>query len=140
MTQVGAAGITHHFGPAHSVTIVVFGFHVFFGDRFVEAGPSGAGIEFRIRIEQFVAARCAAIHSRLLRVVIFSSEGGFGALHPADLILLRSEFFFPFLFCFLNFLHTVIVRQPLVLKFRPFVRSYAPIQFPPGNVGVKEDL
>ena len=123
VAQVGAAGITHHFGPAHSVAVVVFGFHVFFGDGFVEAGPSAAGIEFRARIEQFVSARGAAIHSRLFRIVIFSREGRFGALHPADLVLFRCEFFLPVLFGFLNFLHTVIVRHASLFSVGPTGRS-----------------
>ena len=51
VSKMRSAGTAHGFGARHSVTSIFIGSDTFRIDGLIEAGPSGAGIEFRTGIE-----------------------------------------------------------------------------------------
>ena len=66
--QVRVASRAQHLGASHEKRAVGFGAHVLFGDRLIEAWPSGARLELGIRIEQRRGAADAPIQP--FRVVL----------------------------------------------------------------------
>lgn len=112
MSQVCSAFAAHDFSPAHAVGVVFFGLDILIADWLVEAGPARSGIIFRIGIEQFVSASDALVHAGLSCLVVLACKWTFCSFHSANLVLLGSKFFFPFLVGLLNFVfHVAIVLQ-----------------------------
>jgi hypothetical protein len=56
MTQVASASAANHFVTVHSITLVIIHGNGRIVRGFVEAGPSGTGIEFCIRFKKFLLA------------------------------------------------------------------------------------
>lgn len=51
MAEVGATPAAHHFYPAHKEAMILFGFDILPRGRRPETGPTGAGIELRLRVK-----------------------------------------------------------------------------------------
>ena len=99
---MGTAFITHDFNTAHAVTVIGGGLDGVPVHGRVETRPAGAGIEFGVGTEEFIAATSAAVNARVFTIMIFTGEGALGAFLPADGILFRRQFFFPFLVGFVG--------------------------------------
>src|SRR6266481_5348487 len=95
----GATG----FGAGHAVRAVGVFAHVLLVGRGVEAGPTGAGIEFGFGIEQRCAAGDALIHPRLVVVPVLAAEGTLGARFARHVVLLGCKLLAPFGFGFRYF-------------------------------------
>jgi hypothetical protein len=95
MAKVRIATRTGHRDPAHSVAVVFGHLHIFLGDGRPEAGPSCAGFEFGIGIEQRRSAAGAAKNSFIVQVPIFPGKGAFRPVMTGDLKGLRGELLLP---------------------------------------------
>ena len=77
MAEVGVALAALHFRARHAVGAIGFFHHIFLGDRRVETGPAGAGIEFGVGAEKFGAATDAAENAFVMDVEIRAGERRF---------------------------------------------------------------
>src|SRR5262245_46340135 len=110
MSKVSAAPAANGLSPGHAVACVFFRLDASSVNWFVKARPTGTGIIFCIRIEQFIPTRCAFVYARVFCLVILSGKRTLRSFHAADFVLLGGEYFFPLLVGFLNFvLHASIV-------------------------------
>jgi hypothetical protein len=95
MTYVRATGTAADFGADHAVRHIPNFLHDVFGYRIKIAGPSASGIKLCIRTEQRSIATNTMVDAVVLRIRIFSGEGGLGAAFHTDPELLRGQFGFP---------------------------------------------
>ena len=110
--KVSAALAADDLRSGHSVACVFFSLDTFVLDGFIEARPARAGIIFCIRIEQFIPTCCTLVYARVFCLVVFAGKRTLRSFHSADFVLLGSEYFFPFLVGFFDFvLHQAIVLQ-----------------------------
>src|SRR3972149_6036326 len=86
--QVGVALGAQRLDAAHPVAQVVFGTYRLRAHRLPETGPAGAGLIFRVRDKQCIAATDAVIDAGLLLQVVCSRERRLGGLLPGDGVLL----------------------------------------------------
>jgi pyridoxamine 5'-phosphate oxidase len=82
-------------GAAHSVAQVIDHLEIFFVDRRVEAGPSGARFEFCAGAEKFRVAADAMICAVVVEVPVFAGKRRLGAALAGNLILFRGKFLLP---------------------------------------------
>src|SRR5438477_13032798 len=66
------------------------------GDGFPEARPTRAGVEFRFRIKERVAAIDAAVQPRRMLIVERTEKGELGRGAPRYIVLQRRELLLPF--------------------------------------------
>src|ERR1700680_2177771 len=102
MSEVCIALGAEHLRASHEERPVRLGAHVLVCHRLGKAGPTGAGIELRIRIEQWRATAHAFVSAGLLAVVVLTGEGALGTLLARYPVLLRSELFAPLFIAFLD--------------------------------------
>jgi len=96
VSQVGVAPDAQDFRPIHAVAVVGVVDDILLGHRLKKAGPTGAGIKFRLRSEQGQSATDAIVNARFMLIVKGAAEGRFGAFVARDLILLLCQLFGPF--------------------------------------------
>jgi len=96
VTEVRVTAGADHFGPKASDAAVFARGNALVAERLREARPAGAGLIFRFRAEQFVAATRAAVDPGALAIVVLATKRSFGALLPTHLVLLRGELGPPF--------------------------------------------
>jgi len=96
MAQMPAAGGAHDLYAAHSPAVV--GLFQNRGSRcgLKEAGPAGSRFKLVFRIEQALAAACAAVRALFLEVPKFASKGALGALFSEHETRHVWQFLFPF--------------------------------------------
>ena len=96
MPQMGLTAAAYYLGAVHEPTSVLP-----LGDdvvvyRQVKTGPTSAGIELSIGVEQLGIAADAAIDPGRLTVMIIAGKCWFGAFFAGDPILLPGQFLTPF--------------------------------------------
>jgi hypothetical protein len=89
VAEVRVALAALHFGARHAMAAIGFFDYIFPGDRRVETGPAGAGIEFGVGTEKFGAATDAAEHTFIMNVKIRAGEGRLGGRVARDFKLVR---------------------------------------------------
>src|SRR5258708_40309178 len=100
-----------HFCSQYPRAEIFFLAHILGSDGFPEARPARPGIEFRIRIEERVAAIHAAIDSWGALIVERTGKSEFGRRAPRDLILQRRKLLLPLGFVLVHFRHGVTPRR-----------------------------
>src|SRR6516164_1365072 len=98
------AAPAEHLGTLHEEAAVGLGSDWGGIDRLREARPARAGIEFRVRREEILAAADTGIDAGRLRVPIGAGEGAFRPLLARDVILLGRELRAPFRVALLDFI------------------------------------
>src|SRR5947207_1319341 len=98
--QMAIAAGAEHLVARHPQRVVSGDGDVLFGDRLPEAGPAGAGLEFRFGVEQGRGAADAPIDSIGMVVGVLSGEGAFGAFAAGYRKLLGGQLLAPFGFGF----------------------------------------
>jgi hypothetical protein len=78
VAEVRVALAALHFRARHAVAAIGFFHYIFLGDRRVETGPTGAGIEFGVGAEEFGAATHAAENAFVMNVKIRAGEWRLG--------------------------------------------------------------
>src|ERR1700687_4711120 len=94
MTEVAAAPAAMHFIACHAGA-AVGGRLDRAGDWIVEAGPTGAALDFFLRGEQRLTASGAGKSAVAFLVVEHATAGRFGAVLAHDLVVLGREQFAP---------------------------------------------
>lgn len=89
------------FRSTHQQFVIGFGAHRF-GQRVVEAGPSGATVEFHAALEQWLKACCAHIGALALFIIEGTGERTFGVLFKQNGVLLWAQHFEPFFTAFFH--------------------------------------
>ena len=102
MPQMASAAGTDYLDPVHEITVVFFEPDPVTGNHIIETWPAGSGLEFGIGRKEFLPAGSTGINSFFLVIVQVAGKGLFRTFLPQDLILFRSEYFFPFFFGFFN--------------------------------------
>src|SRR4030095_2205978 len=95
--QVRVAAAAQNLGAGHVETVVLVGLHARLGGGHGEAGPAGARIELRARVEERIAARGARVRAVGVMVPVLSGEGAFGSLFAEDAVLLGRKGVLPLL-------------------------------------------
>src|SRR4051812_37466436 len=90
-----------HFGPGHEEAAVGRGADAT-GQRLPEGRPAGAALEFRGRVEQWLAATGADKRTGALLLVQRTGEGTLGAVLAQHAVLLRIELLAPLLVTLLD--------------------------------------
>src|SRR5690349_7487745 len=80
VTKVRVAATADHGNPAHSETAIVETGNVLLSNRLPEAGPAGAGLELRFRIEQWSVAADAAIDAFAVLVPVLAGKSALRAV------------------------------------------------------------
>jgi hypothetical protein len=106
MPKVGVTTAAEHFNTYHPVTLVTFFSDRFIVDRLEVTGPTCAGVELGIRVEQRGSAADAAVDAVAFIIIELPAERGFGAVFTADVVGFGREFLTPLLFGFGDFFHT----------------------------------
>src|ERR1051325_194213 len=91
MPEVRVRTAAHPLGRAHEQAVVPLRFDVVRPDRLPVTRPAGAGLELRVRTEQFLSAADAAIRARFVVVPILAREGALGTLLARHPVLFRRE-------------------------------------------------
>ena len=104
MAEVSIALGTAGFDTRHPVALVADFTDCLPIDGCPKAGPATAGIVFLIGVEQGAATAKARVTASRLILVIFASEGGFGAAFSCDAILLGRQFLLPVFVIFHDFI------------------------------------
>src|SRR5215211_346884 len=120
---VGAADGAMYFRAAHEEAAVLLDLNVILVDGRPEARPARAGVVLGVGCEEGRPAGHTAVDSLLLVIVVLTTEGPLGALHPRDAVLLGGELVLPFFFRLLylpwRIGHVVILpRRPLAAVLR----------------------
>src|SRR5438132_14070008 len=102
---MGLATGAPHLGPAHAIGCVAVLLDSFSTQRFVEARPPGAGIEFCLRTEERLPAPGTDVHPRIFRLVVLAGKCRLSARLTHYLELFRREFFLPFGFRLFDLFH-----------------------------------
>src|SRR5690554_7117898 len=110
MPQVGIAAGAQHLDPVHAVAEVLGGGDRCFAHRRPVAGPTAAGVELGVGIEQGGIAADAVIDARSVLAVILAGKGPFGSLQSTDLKLGLGQLFSPGLLAFFQFVH-IFLRE-----------------------------
>src|SRR6266403_1896416 len=106
--QMSVAAAALYFGSPHAVAGVSFSLHGLFAGRSVETGPSGAGVVFRLRTKQGLAAAGTFVRSCRFGVLVFTSKGRFRPFLPGHKVLILGELLLPGSFVFANLaIHSV---------------------------------
>jgi hypothetical protein len=95
VTQVCAAFFAMNLNPVHAMTGIGGGFDGQLGNRFEKTGPTGAGLEFRIGIEQRLTATDTEVLTMLMAIPVFATEGALGAVLPSNAVLFLAELLLP---------------------------------------------
>src|ERR1700683_5061318 len=112
VAQMSFAAAANHFLAGHAVAAVGFRADTVFPSGLPEAGPAGAGMEFRVRSEKRLSAANANVRARRFRIHIRPRERRLCTLPACHLILLRRELPFPVGLCLLQFLvHGILLRS-----------------------------
>src|SRR3954447_10844944 len=91
VAEVGAAVLAHDLRAPHEQRLVVALLDLALLGGLVEAGPAGAGVELRARVEQVLAAHNAAVHAVVVAVVVLAGEGALGPGLLGHVVLLGGE-------------------------------------------------
>jgi hypothetical protein len=89
--KVSAAVFAHYFGPSHVVGVVFSRLHRGFVERFEEARPPAARLEFGLRREKRVVADNAPVDAVVVTVPVLPRERTFRTLFLGDVVLLGGE-------------------------------------------------
>ena len=106
MAEMGVTAATGNFGAHHSEAAVDRFANIFLGDWSPETGPSGAGVELGVGVEQSRVAAHAAEDAFLLPVRIVVGVRAFGGGVTSNFEGIRSELLFPFGFRFHDPVHS----------------------------------
>src|SRR5258708_1365873 len=119
-----------HFCSQYPRAEIFFLAHILGSDGFPEARPARPGIEFRIRIEERVAAIHAAIDSWGVLIVERTGKSEFGRPTPRDVILQRCKLLLPLGFALAHFRHGVNTQPAtIVSEFHNLDRGRIVFQF-----------
>ena len=91
--------------PPHAPTVIFFFEDGGSPGRLEEAGPTGAGFEFRVGAEQLAFAAFAYVIAGFFVMDEFSGKRGFGAAFSTHVIFLGRQFF-----------HPIFIREFLLLR------------------------
>jgi hypothetical protein len=95
VAEVGVASAALDLGARHSVARVGFGLDGFLAGGSIKAGPSGAGVIFRVGAKKGLAATSALVGAGRFSVGILTGERGLSSLLPGHIVLIRREFLLP---------------------------------------------
>ena len=104
MAEVSITLGTAGFDTPHPVALVADFTDCLPIDGCPKAGPATARIVFLIGVEQGVATANTRVTARHFILVIFASEGGFGAAFSGDAILLGRQLLLPVFVIFHGFI------------------------------------
>src|SRR5260370_9950884 len=93
---MGVAERAFDFRSQHAGAEIFFLSHILTGNGFPKARPASSGVEFRIRIEERIAAIDAAVEPRRVLIVESTGISKFGRGAPGDIVLQRRELLLPF--------------------------------------------
>jgi hypothetical protein len=96
VSEVRAGLAVHDLRSFHTVAIVLDQADGVGVDGGIEAWPAGMGVEFGFRAKDGLEGGRGIICSFLVKVVVFTGEGSFGALFPENIVLIGGEAAFPF--------------------------------------------
>src|SRR5689334_24877517 len=102
MAQVCVTFCAGYSVPHHAETRIPDGPHIFRRNRFPEAGPAGARIEFGRRTEQRIAATDTAVEPVVVQIPIFSAERNFSIGAARDVELSGRKLLAPLVIAFDN--------------------------------------
>ena len=122
---MGIAAGAYDFDPFHEETCVGLHADVLLGDGFPKTWPTGARIEFGLRLKQIVAAADALVNAFVLRFVILPREGPLRSLLTGYVKLLWCKQLLPFGLGFGHF-----VRHDESFLFAGIDSDSAPAGFP----------
>src|SRR6266851_9635594 len=119
-----------HFCSQYARAEIFFLAHILGSDGFPEARPARPGIEFRVRIEERVAAIHAAIESWGVLIVERTGKSEFGRRAPRDIVLQRCKLLLPRGFALAHFRHGVNTQPgAIVPEFHNLDRGRIVFQF-----------
>ena len=105
VSEMPAASSTADLRAKHTVTLILDLDNVLLGKRLEKAGPTRAGMEFRLGAEQGQIAARTKVNARLLVVQERATERLLCPLRPQDAKPFRSQLFEPFLVGFSDAWH-----------------------------------
>src|SRR5262245_44430325 len=104
MSQVPAAAPAYDLHAMHPIAVVVAQLDFVLIHRLIEARPTGAGIELRVRMKQLLTAARTNIASILFVHPVLAGKCALGALLAQDMVLGWTQRLFPLRFRFYDFL------------------------------------
>src|SRR5689334_7230838 len=103
MSEMRIAVRTRDLHAPHAVAVVFVGLDGLARDGLVKARPSAAGVKLRVRLEQRLPARRAAVPAWIVLGFVLAGEGPLGALLSKNVVLVRRELAPPFFFRLADF-------------------------------------
>ena len=100
MAQMCVTFLAQYFRSLHEQTVICFRIYAFLIQWFPEAGPTGAGIVFGVRIKKCISTANTKISPFGFGIIIFSGERAFCSLVSANLKLFFRQLFLPLLIAF----------------------------------------
>jgi hypothetical protein len=129
MAQMRPAPPAKNLRPIHALGFIRAGIDAALVSRRAETGPSGPGIEFGSRVEDFPAAANALIRALILPTMVSAAERLLSFLTPGYKVLVDSQYLPP-----LSIRHSGVIHVPILEimiffhNITPFCNTHGPLR------------